>query len=112
LGRRTRVTKVVYAMYKKQGKSSEEFGRCWKETRAPLAKEMPGLKEYVQNHALSDPEGNELPYDGFEELYFESQEAIVEALATSEGEATLGDMANFCEMEKTLGVAVEEVKVV
>ena len=35
-----------------------------------------------------------------------------EALATSEGEATLGDMPNFCNMEKTLGIAVEEVKVI
>jgi uncharacterized protein (TIGR02118 family) len=104
--------KVVYVMFKKAGMSREEFRRYWKETHAPIAKEMPGLKEYVQNHAHSDPEGNEPPYDGFDELYFESQEAMEEALATSEGEATLGDMPNFCDMEKTLGIAVEEVNVV
>jgi len=78
--------KVVYVMFKKAGMSRKEFRGCWKDTHAPIAKEMPGLKEYVQNHALVDPEGNEPPYDGFDELYFESQEAMEEALASSEGE--------------------------
>jgi hypothetical protein len=35
-----------------------------------------------------------------------------EALATQKGEATLGDIPNFSNMEKTLGIAVEEVKIV
>jgi uncharacterized protein (TIGR02118 family) len=83
--------KVVYVMFKKEGMSREEFRSYWKDTHAPVAKEMPGLTEYVQNHALVDAEGNEPPYDGFDELYFESQEAMEEALATQEGEATLGD---------------------
>ena len=106
------MTKVVYVMFKKEGMSSEEFRRHWKETHAPIVKEMPGLKQYVQNHALVDPEGHEPPYDGFEEFYFESQEVMEEALATSEGEATLGDIPKFCDMQKTLGLTVEEVKVV
>ncbi len=72
---------------------------------------MPEIRGYVQNHALVDPEGNEPPYDGFAELYFESQEAMEEALVTQdEGEATLADLPNFCEMAKTLGIAVEEVE--
>jgi uncharacterized protein (TIGR02118 family) len=71
---------------------------------------MPGIRGFVQNHALVDPEGNEPPYDWFAELYFESQEAMEEALVTQEGEATLADPPNFCEMDKTRGIAVEEVE--
>jgi uncharacterized protein (TIGR02118 family) len=104
------MTKIVYVMFKKEGMSREEFSGYWKETHAPIAKEMPGLKDYVQNHALLDPEGNEPPYDGFAELYFESQEAMEEALGTQQGERLLADLPNFCEMDKTLGIAVEEVK--
>jgi hypothetical protein len=34
-----------------------------------------------------------------------------EALVTQdEGEATLADLPNFCEMDKTRGIAVEEVE--
>src|SRR5215204_7581413 len=86
--------KVVYVLFKKAGMSREEFRGYWKDTHAPIAKEMQGLKEYIQNHALVDPEGNEPPYDGFDELYFENQEAMEEALASSEGEATFGDWAS------------------
>jgi uncharacterized protein (TIGR02118 family) len=106
------MVKVVYVMFKKEGMSREEFRSYWRDTHAPIAKEMSGLKEYVQNHALVDAEGNEPPYDGFDELYFESQEAMEETLATREGQATLNDLPNFCDMGKTLGIAVEEVKIV
>jgi hypothetical protein len=34
-----------------------------------------------------------------------------EALATQEGQMTLNDLPNFCDMSKTLGIAVEEVKI-
>jgi uncharacterized protein (TIGR02118 family) len=104
------MTKVVYVMFAKEGMSREEFRGYWKDTHAPIAKEMPGLRGYVQNHALADPEGNEPPYDGFAELYFDGQEAMEEALTTQQGEATLADLANFCDMAKTLGIAVEEVE--
>ena len=67
-------------------------------------------KGYVQNHALPDPEGNEPPYDGFAELYSESQEVMEEGLDTQQGEHLLADLPNFCEMDETLGIAVEEVK--
>src|SRR5215208_2513643 len=108
--RETRMTKVVYVMFKKEAIGREEFRHYWKETHAPVAKKMPGLRGYVQNHTLADPEGNEPPYDGFEEFYFESQEAMEEAIASSEGQATINDLPNFCNTAKTLGIIVEEVE--
>jgi uncharacterized protein (TIGR02118 family) len=102
--------KVLYVMFKKEGTDREEFRRYWRDTHAPMVKQMPGINGYVQNHALPDPEGNEPPYDGFAELYFDSQEAMEEALATQEGEAVVADLSNFCDMTKTLGIAVEEVE--
>jgi uncharacterized protein (TIGR02118 family) len=41
------MTKVVYVLFKKAGMSREEFRGYWKETHAPIAKEMPGLKRLV-----------------------------------------------------------------
>ena len=102
--------KVLYVMFKKEGTDREEFRRYWRDTHAPMAKQIPGISGYVQNHALPDPEGNEPPYDGFAELYLDDQEAMEEALATQEGEAVVGDLPNFCDMTKTLGIAIEEVE--
>jgi len=73
----------------------KEFSRYWKNTHAPVLKEIPGLRGYVQNHALEDLEGNEPRYDGFGELSFDSVEAMQEGLVSSEGKATLADIPNL-----------------
>ena len=78
----------------------------------PILKEIPGLKGYLQNHALPDPEENKAPYDGFSELYFDSLEAMQEGLASPEGEATLADIPNFCDTERLVRVFVDEVRFV
>jgi uncharacterized protein (TIGR02118 family) len=90
--------------------SREEFSSYWKTTHAPILKEIPGLRGYVQNHARLDSEGNEPPCHGFGELYFDSLESMQAGLASSQGEATLADIPNFCDTEKFVRVFVDEVK--
>jgi uncharacterized protein (TIGR02118 family) len=104
--------KYVTVLSRRAGMSREEYSNYWKNTHAPILKEIPGLMGYVQNHALEDLEGNESPYDGFGELYFDSVEAMQAGLASSEGEATLADIPNFCDTERLVRVFVEEVKFV
>jgi uncharacterized protein (TIGR02118 family) len=104
--------KYVTVLSRRAGMSRQEFSGYWKNTHAPTLQRIPGLRGYVQNHALPDPEGNEPPYDGFGELYFDSLEAMREGLASPEGEATLADIPNFCDTAKLVRVLVEEVKFV
>ena len=73
--------KYVTVLSRRAGMSREEFSNYWKNTHAPILKEIPGLRGYVQNHALKDLEGNEPPYDRFGELYFDSVEAMQAGLA-------------------------------
>ena len=101
--------KYVTVLHRKEGLGREEFSSYWKNTHAPILKEIPGLRGYVQNHALPDPEGNEPPYDRFGELYFDSLEAMQEGLASPEGEATLADIPNFCDTRRLVRVFVDEV---
>ena len=104
--------KYVTVLFRKEGMSREEFSRYWKDTHAAILKEIPGLKGYIQNHALVDPRGKEPPYDGFGELYFDSVEVMQAGLGSPQGEATLADIPNFCDIEKLVRVFVEEVRVV
>ena len=104
--------KYITVLSRRAGMSREEYSNYWKNTHAPILKEIPGLMGYVQNHALEDLEGNEPPYDGFGELYFDSVEAMQAGLASSEGEATLADIPNFCDTERLVRDFVEEVKFV
>jgi uncharacterized protein (TIGR02118 family) len=101
--------KYVTVLFGRADMSREEFRSYWKYTHAPILKQIPGLRGYDQNHALEDLEGNEPPYDRFGELYFDSVEAMQEGLASSEGEATLADIPNFCDTEKLVRVFVEEL---
>jgi uncharacterized protein (TIGR02118 family) len=101
--------KYVTVLFRRAGMSREECSSYWRNTHAPILKEIPGLRGYVQNHALEDLEGHEPPYDGFGELYFDSVEAMQEGLASSEGEATLADIPNFCDTGIFVRVFVEEV---
>ncbi len=110
--RKSAMIKVTYVVFKKPDMSREEFSRYWRDTHAPLAKKVPGLRKYVQNHALPDPEGGEPPYDGTADIYFDSPEAMQESLATPEGQAVLADIPNFCDPDKTVAFPVEEVKVI
>ncbi len=104
--------KYVTVLFRREGMGREEFSSYWKNTHAPILQQIPGLKGYVQNHALPDPQGNEAPYDGFGELYFDGLEAMQEGLASPEGQATLADIPNFCDTEKLVRVFVDEVEFV
>jgi uncharacterized protein (TIGR02118 family) len=104
--------KYITVLSRRAGTSREEFSSYWRDTHAPILQQIPGLRGYVQNHALPDPQGNEPPYDGFGELYFDSLEAMQEGLGSREGKATLGDIPNFCDTEKLVRVFVDEVKFV
>jgi uncharacterized protein (TIGR02118 family) len=102
------VIKVLVMLHKQADQSWDEFQRYWRETHGPIAQRVPGLRKYVQNHAT---DRGTVPY-AVAELYFDTPEALQEALATPEGQATLGDLANFVDGEKTGMVVVEEVHIV
>lgn len=102
------MTKVLVMLHKPTDQSWDEFQRYWRETHGPIAKRIPGLRKYVQNHATD--RGN-VSY-AVAELYFDSPEALQEALATPEGQAALGDLGNFVAGEMTGMAVVEEVHIV
>ena len=63
----------------------------------PLAKKIPGLRKYEVNHGpVVTPEGPS-PYHLVALLTFDSMAAIGAAFASSEGQATAGDLKNFAQ---------------
>jgi len=64
--------KVIELIKRKEGLTLEEFSRYWEEIHGPLiARVIPNLKKYVQNHAVRLPGGGEPPIDGIAELWFD-----------------------------------------
>jgi uncharacterized protein (TIGR02118 family) len=63
----------------------------------PLAKKIPGLRRYeVSSGPVATPQGPS-PYHLAALLTFDSMEAIGAAFASSEGQATAADLANFAQ---------------
>lgn len=84
----------VYAIYQ-QPKDPAAFDRYYFDKHVPLAKTIPGLRRYEVTR------GDVMGMAGKHGVYlvatleFDSMEAIAAALASSQGQATAADLANF-----------------
>jgi uncharacterized protein (TIGR02118 family) len=85
----------VYAMYR-QPADPAAFDRYYFSKHIPTAKRLPGLTGYeVTRGTVTTLEGAAAPYYLIATLSFASRAAVQAALASPEGAATAGDLANF-----------------
>ena len=84
--------KLVYCVRKHPDLSDEQFRRYWLEDHGPFVRELADVmraKRYVQSHTLTTelneaargPRGSKEPYDGITEIWWESEQDLLEALA-------------------------------
>ena len=106
------MTKVIFVVHRRPDMDRDEFRRYWRDVHGPLAARMPGLRKYVQNHAVPDSPYGDPPCDGIAELWFESPEAMQAGFASPEGVATTADIPNFLDTDRVGEMVVEEVSVV
>lgn len=102
-------SKILYKriglVQRKKTLTLEQFRSHWLTTHADLCKRLPGMCRYSVN--LIEPgRFPHLPYDGFSELWFDSEQALQAALESPEGRTLLADLPNF--VEKIDPVVVEE----
>lgn len=74
------------------------FSLYWRTRHAEIARAMPGVRRYLQNHVLASrgmPQPCPLACDGIVELWFNDQEAMERAFASEAGQALPGDERNF-----------------
>ena len=100
--------KIISMLKRKPDESHADFKHYWLNVHAPLAKELPGLVRYIQNHIVSTKDNGENKHcvDGFVELWFESEVAMKAAFASSVGKKLRMDEGNF--IGQLSMVAVEE----
>ena len=73
--------KVIMVVKRKKGISREEFYKYWKNVHGPLvAKHIPYLKKYVQNHFVDIP-GQDFNGDGIIETWYEDIESFQKSMA-------------------------------
>ncbi len=86
----------VFALYKKPA-DAKAFDEHYYNKHVPLAKKLAGLRKYeVTQGPVMTPQG-EAQLHLVAILSFDSMAAIQQALASPEGAATAGDLANFAQ---------------
>ena len=92
--------KTIGLLARKSGWTHAQFMKHWVETHAPLARAVPGLRRYVQNHIADERTRADIPalaldIDGIAELWFDDRAALEAAARTPEMQALHADGALF-----------------
>jgi len=75
---------MVLLVHERPEMNTEGFHRYWRDTHAPIAAKLPGLRKYVQNHASRGGNGGDT-FDGLAEMWWDSKEAFEQSIASPEG---------------------------
>ena len=97
--------KVLVFLKKRDDVSLDEFRAHWRGPHGDIAMRMPGLRRYVQNHALAD--GG--PHDGVAEMWFDDQAALAAAFSSPAAVEAAQDAATFIGETKVMVVDEHEM---
>lgn len=104
--------KLFEILTRKEGLTHEEFSRYWEESHGPLvARKVPKMRRYIQNHPVRLGSGGNLPCDGIAEIWYDSLRdwrESAEWLKTDEGKALLEDAAKFVDRSRLVVLVCEE----
>ena len=87
-------TKRLGILRKKEGITHEQFVNHWMQKHAALCVKLPKLRRYSVN-LVDRARFPKFGYDGFSELWFDSEEDLIASLASPEGKTLLADLPNF-----------------
>ncbi|NKB56640.1 MAG: EthD family reductase [Alphaproteobacteria bacterium] len=94
--------KRISILTRKPEFTPEAFRKHWLEIHGPLARKVPGIRRYVQNHITEAVRHPDLPpstqqVDGIVEMLFDDREAMETALTSPEAKAMFDDGTLFIE---------------
>ena len=101
---------VTFVLYEKDGLARDEALRYWREQHGPLLRDVPGVRSYVQQHAIGAPQG-EPPFLGVATLRFDDQAAFDAAAGSAEFAAAVADVENFASTRIDTAI-VEQVVII
>ena len=104
--------KMIFLVHRRPDMNRGEFRKYWGETHSKIGAKTPGVRKYIQHHAVPGPDGEEPPYDGFAEMWWDDAASMQAALETPEGQATLADLQNFLDLDRQQVFTVEQISVV
>ncbi len=117
--------KFVMCITRHPNMSRAQFRDYWQNRHGPFFMRNAAImraRKYVQSHTLDSPLNEDLrqsrgmapEYDGVAEVWFDSEQDLIEGMSSAEGEklgaALLEDEGNFIDHSKSTAFIVEEVE--
>ena len=99
---------LTIVLTEKPGMDRGDALRYWRETHGPIAGKVPGLRRYVQHHAVAAPEG-EPAFLGVASLYFDDQDAFAAATGSPEFSTAVADVENFADPQMAMAFTEDVV---
>lgn len=87
---------VMFVLYRRDGGDQQQSLTYWRDVHGPIAARIPGLRRYVQLHAVAAPDG-EPPFLGSATLEFDDEQAFAAAATSPELAAAMQDLAHFAD---------------
>jgi len=106
------MVKVITFLKRKAGMPVEEFQSYWRTRHPEVVIRLPGVRRYVQSHALLSIYGHGDPiYDGIAEVWADDTDALRAMARSPEHGAVQADEARFID-RASMGVIITEDHVV
>jgi uncharacterized protein (TIGR02118 family) len=86
----------------------DAFEEYYAGTHMPIAGKMSGFDRFEAAKVLGTPEGGKADFYRTAEIWWSSEEAMKQTLASSEGQATVADIPNFATGGVTVMVSAVE----
>lgn len=90
-------TKRLGILRRKEGLTEQQFRDHWLNVHAQLCLKLPKLRRYSVNF-VDRQRFPKFGYDGFSELWFDSEEDLVAALESPAGKTLLADLPNLTDV--------------
>ena len=101
--------KFMVVLYRRSDLTPEQFRRHLEQVHAPLAKQLPGLRKYRQNHVSHDSTRKHPGWDAVIELYFDDRATMEASWQSPQGSASDADLPRFADLDRTTWSVVDEV---
>ncbi len=100
--------KLIGTAYKRDDFTTEEFYDYWMDVHAPISAKAPGLRGYVVTEVTRKMAG-ELESEAFVEQWYDDEEALEAATASTEAAAAWDDVQKYAKTTGTFWVAKEHI---
>lgn len=105
------MVKFVVVLYRRPDVSEGKFRAILRGEHGAMAEQIPGLRKYVQNHVVADPNRKHPGWDAVIELYWDDRPSMEAGWSAPQGRRATDHLAKFVDLSRsTWSVVQEEIR--